>query len=63
LKEAFKLNWIKNEKDFCQMLEDKNITSHIYKEEKSVEIFDRICNIYISNIKELLKKLKIIAKE
>lgn len=51
LKEAFKIGWLKEEKVFLDMLEDRNKTSHIYDKETSEEIFVRIKNNYLDAIK------------
>ncbi len=58
LKEAFRIEWIKEEKTFLDMLEDRNKTSHIYDKETSEEIFERIKDNYTQVIEEVLKKLK-----
>lgn len=57
LKEAFKLEWLENEENFLNMMEDRNKTSHIYDETTSREIFKRIKSSYIPAIEKLLKKL------
>ncbi len=50
LKEAFRIGYIKDEKAFLDMLEDRNKTSHIYDRQTSQEIFERIKNNYIQAI-------------
>lgn len=44
LQEAYKANWIEDEKLWLAMLDDRNITSHVYKEEKAFEIYEHIKN-------------------
>lgn len=52
--EAFRINIISDEKIFLDMLEDRNNTSHIYDEEISKKIFNRIKKNYELKIKEVL---------
>ncbi|MCK4401688.1 nucleotidyltransferase substrate binding protein [bacterium] len=63
LKEAFKIGWIKDEKTFLDMLEDRNRTSHIYDKDTSDEILERIKNSYIQAMEQVLKELKNIIRE
>ncbi|MCK5491875.1 MAG: HI0074 family nucleotidyltransferase substrate-binding subunit [Candidatus Omnitrophica bacterium] len=57
-KEAFKLEWLKNEDTFLNMLEDRNKTSHIYDKQVSREIFTRIKNEYVLALKGVLETLR-----
>ena len=63
LKEAFKIGWIKDEKTFLDMLEDRNRTSHIYDKDTSDEILERIKNSYIQAMEQVLRELKNIIRE
>lgn len=58
LQEAFRFELIQNEEIFLDMLEDRNRTSHIYNQADSQEIYERIRNIYVKEIKNLLNRLK-----
>ena len=58
LQEAFRFELIQNEETFLDMLEDRNRTSHIYNQTDSQEIYERIRNIYVKEIKNLLNRLK-----
>jgi len=58
LKEAFKFGLIKDEDVFLDMLEDRNRTSHIYSEEVSRQIFNRIKRDYLNPIKGITSELK-----
>lgn len=58
MKQAFALGIIQNEQAWLEMLNDRNLTSHIYKYELAEEIFNRIVNIYLGQFKTLLDKLK-----
>jgi nucleotidyltransferase substrate binding protein (TIGR01987 family) len=52
--QAFRVNIISDEKIFLDMLEDRNNTSHIYDEETSKKIFNRIRENYELKIKEIV---------
>ncbi|MCD5410047.1 MAG: nucleotidyltransferase substrate binding protein [Clostridiales bacterium] len=58
IKEAFAQKIIKNEKNWLLMLNDRNMTSHIYKEEMAREIAQRIIELYIGELGELLNELQ-----
>ncbi len=58
LKETYRFGLINIESLFLDMLDDRNQTSHIYSEEVSKEIFNRIKKDYLAAIKKLLKELK-----
>ncbi len=60
IKEAFKANIIDDE-IILDMLEDHIASSHIYVQQKSEEIFERIKKVYIDYLKnlDLMKKLSI----
>lgn len=57
LKETYRYGMIENENLFLDMLEDRNQTSHIYSEDASKKIFNRIKKNYLSAIKKLLKEM------
>jgi len=57
-KETFRFGLLGDEKLFLDMLDDRNKTSHIYSEDVSKEIFDRIKKNYLTAIKKLLKEIK-----
>ncbi len=57
LKETFRFGLIEDESIFLDMLEDRNQTSHIYSEDISKKIFNRIKKKYIYTIKTLQKNL------
>lgn len=57
LKAAFRFGLIENENLFLDMLDDRNQTSHIYSEDVSKKIFNRIKKDYSAAIKKLLKEL------
>ena len=59
IKEAFKANIIDYDEIILDMLEDKNLSSHIYDEQTSEEIFERIKKVYIEYLDKLNLKTKI----
>ena len=59
IKEAFKANIIDDDEIILDMLEDRNLSSHIYDEQTSEEIFERIKRVYIEYLDKLNLKTKI----
>ena len=58
IKEAFKAGLIEDDEIFLDMLEDRNLTSHIYDEETSEEIFERIKKVYVPVLEKLISNLR-----
>ena len=58
MKEAFSYGLITDDKIWVQLLNDRNLTSHIYKEEIADEICERIIKTYFQEFKALSKRLK-----
>lgn len=58
IKEAYAQKLIENEKGWLLMLNDRNLTSHVYKEEIAEEIAERITNNYIHEFENLLSNLR-----
>ena len=58
IKEAYAQKLIVNEKNWLLMLNDRNMTSHVYKEEMAQEIAERITKYYIKEFDDLLEKLQ-----
>ena len=57
LKESFRFGLIEDENLFLDMLEDRNQTTHIYSEDISKKIFERVTKNYFNAIKMLQRKL------
>ena len=57
MKEAFCYGLIKNDEIWVQILNDRNLTSHIYKEDVSIEICNRIVATHFSELKALSERL------
>lgn len=58
IQEAFQFGLLENEDVFLNMLDDRNLTSHIYNRTDSEKIFERIKNSYVKEIGNLLTRLK-----
>ncbi|HOJ29656.1 MAG TPA: nucleotidyltransferase substrate binding protein [Spirochaetota bacterium] len=58
IKEAFRNNLIDDDEILLDMLEDRNLSSHIYDEDTSKEIFERIKNIYINILERVVQMVK-----
>ncbi len=59
IKEVFKSNLIDDDEIILDMLEDRNLSSHIYNQKTSEEIFNRIKDVYVEYLKNLKFKEKI----
>jgi nucleotidyltransferase substrate binding protein (TIGR01987 family) len=57
-KEAFKLGIIKDEELSLDMIEDRNLTSHVYNKKIADEIFNNIKKKYTSQIRSILEELQ-----
>ncbi|MDD2212853.1 MAG: nucleotidyltransferase substrate binding protein [Clostridia bacterium] len=57
-KEAYEQKLLGHEENWLLMLNDRNMTSHVYKEEMAEEIAERIINMYIQELEDLLCKLQ-----
>ena len=57
LKTAFQLNLIDYNSDWLKMLDDRNLTVHIYKEKYADEVYSRLPQ-YVELFKHLLNKLQ-----
>jgi len=57
---AFQNNWIQKEAEvlWLQMIEDRNLTSHTYKEDIAAVVLQRIVRDYIPCFDSLLLKLR-----
>ena len=46
LRKAYAVKWLDNEKLWLEMMDDRNMTSHIYKEETALQIYRNIQTYY-----------------
>jgi nucleotidyltransferase substrate binding protein (TIGR01987 family) len=58
LKEGFRIGLLDEEKIYLDMLEDRNLTSHIYDKEAAEEVFKRIKTEYLEGIEKVLNDIK-----
>lgn len=58
MKEAFSFGLISDDKIWIEILNDRNLTSHIYKEEIADEICNRIIKTHFQELKALSKRLE-----
>ena len=58
MREAFAQNLIENQDVWILMINDRNLTAHVYNEETAVEIGNRIKNTYLLAFEMLLIELK-----
>lgn len=57
LQEAFRIEWLGEEKLFLDMMGDRNRTSHIYKREMAEEIYQRIKSRYVEALEKAFASL------
>jgi len=57
IREAYAQLLITDEANWLLMLNDRNLTSHVYSEEIAVEISERIMNIYLDEFERLWLEL------
>ncbi len=57
LKEAFQIGWLHDETAWLQMLEDRNLTSHVYDETVANRIFQDIKK-YFPEMQQVFQELK-----
>lgn len=62
MKEAFAYGLVENSEEWIYILNDRNLTSHIYKEQTAIEIFERIKSRHIIYLLKLVEKFKEITK-
>ena len=58
VKEAFKSGLLEDDEVILDMLEDRNKSSHIYDEQVSEEIFQRVKNVYVNYVERAVKLLR-----
>lgn len=58
LREAFAAGLILDDELWLAMLSDRNLTVHIYSEQKAIEICHNIQNKYVAALVELLEQIK-----
>lgn len=57
LQHAYRLGWLENEATWLKMLDDRNLTSHTYREALAREIYSRIPTHHAA-MREVVQKLR-----
>lgn len=57
-KAAFRQGWIEKDEEFLLMMEDRNLTSHVYDRSEARKIYRRICKSYVAVFESLLASIK-----
>ena len=55
-KSAFQLKLIDKEKEWLEIVNDRNLSTHLYNEEKAEEIYSRLSN-HLESFQQLFKKI------
>lgn len=63
MRAAYRTGLISNDEGWARLLNDRNITSHVYDDETANEIFQRILTVYVQLLEDLEHELTIRAKE
>ena len=63
IRQAFKMGIIHNTSPWFDMLESRNITSHVYDEEKENETIDRIAMTYYPILKDMCNTLLALSEK
>lgn len=58
IKKAYQTDYIDNEEIWLSILNDRNLTSHIYDENQAKAVYERISTQYIKEFETLENKLK-----
>ncbi len=58
IKTAFRLGFLGELETFFDMLEDRNLTSHLYSEEDSRRVFERIKQAYVKVLEKFIKNVE-----
>ena len=56
-KEAYRLGLIRNESSALRMLDDRNLTVHLYDQKTSREVFERVRTLYLELFREALNQI------
>ena len=57
MKEAYARKIITDEETWLLIMKDRNLTPHVYREEVTIEIAERIMSRYVAEFEALLQKL------
>lgn len=62
LRGAFRAGWIDDEAAWLQMLDDRNLASHVYREEAAAEIYGRV-RANAGSLRQAFERLATLATE
>ena len=60
LKLAYRMDWIKDEEKWLELLEARNLTSHTYNQETAIDVYETVkenCGVFNSLLNELRKEI------
>ncbi len=58
IKQAFKFGYIPDDEIILDIIEDRNLSSDMYDEKTSEEIFERISKVYIKKIADIINHIE-----
>lgn len=58
VKQAFKFGYIPDDEIIFDILEDRNLSPHIYDEKTVNEIFERISEVYVKKISDIISYIE-----
>ncbi|GAB4031126.1 MAG: HI0074 family nucleotidyltransferase substrate-binding subunit [Elusimicrobiota bacterium] len=58
IKQAFKFGYVPDDEIILDIMEDRTLSSHIYDEKTSNEIFERIAEVYLKKISEMINHIE-----
>lgn len=63
MRTAFRVGLIDDSENWAQLLNDRNVTSHVYDDETADEIYQRIRTVYVGLFESLLEKLTVLSQK
>lgn len=61
MRTAFRVGLIDDSENWARLLNDRNVTSHVYDDETADEIYQRIRTVYVGLFESLLEKLTVLS--
>ena len=58
MREAYSYGLIKDDQEWIHLLNDRNLTAHLYDEKAAAEIYHRIVSHHVGCFSQLLEQLK-----
>ena len=58
MREAYSYGLIKDDQEWIHLLNDRNLTAHLYDENVAAEIYQRIVSHHVGCFTQLLEQLK-----